>query len=63
MVLRRAVDNRMGTDGKGELGKVFEMSGFPCPNWVSLIREEAGNGSKGLNLGEHRSYLGTGCER
>lgn len=46
--------------GEGEVGKMFEMPRPPRPNWVSLIRKEAGNSSKCLNLGEHRYYLGTG---
>lgn len=38
---------------------MFEMPSPSCPNWVSLIREEGENGSKSLNLGEHRYYWGT----
>lgn len=53
----------MGMEGGGKVGKMFEMPSPPSPNWVSLIREEAGSGSKGLNLGEHGYYLGTGWEK
>lgn len=56
------IDNGTGTEVRDRLGRCLRCQVLPVLTGgrEGRIREEAGNASKGLDLGEHRYYLGTG---